>query len=66
MSEQANKTSEKKMYLIYTDSADDCCDIKGYIYGTEEDADKYCDEYNANCEYYWQEVTWIEISNLLK
>lgn len=55
---------EEKIYLIYNDCADDCASIKGYIKGTKEDADRYCDEYNSHCEYEWQEIWWAELKNL--
>lgn len=55
---------EEKIYLIYNDSIDDASTILGYIKGTEEDADKYCDEYNANCKYEYQEIYWMVLENL--
>ena len=57
---------EKKIYLIYKDSIDDAATILGYIKGSEEEADKYCDEYNANCKYEWQEIYWMVLENLSK
>ena len=58
---------EKKIYLIYTDSQDDCAAILGYIEGTEEDADKYCDEYNAPLKGTpWREAEWMELDKLNK
>ena len=44
---------EKKVFLIYRDSGDDTCSIRGYIYGTEEDADAYCREINKDAKYEW-------------
>lgn len=55
---------ENSIYLIFKDSIDDACEIKGYIYGTMEDADKYCDDYNKNCRYSWEEITWEKIERL--
>ena len=52
---------EKKMYVIYWDSQDDCCHIKGYIYGTQDEADAYCNELNKNNKYYWEDYTWEEL-----
>ena len=58
---------EKKIYLIYTDSQDDSAAILGYVEGTEEDADKYCDEYNAPLKGTPRsEATWIELDKLNK
>jgi transcriptional regulator with XRE-family HTH domain len=54
----------KKVYLIYKDSIDDACEIKGYIIGTEEDADRYCDELNKNSKYTWEEYTWERLDLL--
>lgn len=55
---------EKGIYLIFNDSIDDACTIIGYIEGTAEDADKYCDEYNSKVKYIWEEVTWEKLTNL--
>lgn len=55
---------ENGIYLIYKDSIDDACEIKGYIYGTADDADKYCEEHNKNCRYCWEEITWERIERL--
>ena len=58
---------EKKIYLIYNDSQDDCATILGYIEGTEEDAEKYCQEYNALPERrYYDKVEWEELNKLNK
>lgn len=56
--------NEKKVYLIFRDSVDDACEIRGYICGTASDADKYCEEYNKNCSYEWEEITWLELEKL--
>ena len=55
---------EEEIYLIFNDSIDDGATILGYIRGTEEEADKYCEEYNAHCNYEWQEVYYIRLENL--
>ena len=58
---------EKKIYLIYEDSEDDAAAILGYIEGTEEDADKYCNEYNAPLKGTpWPTAEWIELDKLNK
>lgn len=50
---------KENIYLILVDrGADDCSTHYGYIKGTEEDADKYCDEYNAKHPNEWYELTW--------
>lgn len=54
----------KNVYLIYKDSIDDACEIKGYIIGTSDCADRYCDELNKNCKYEWEEYTWEKIDCL--
>lgn len=58
---------EKKIYLIYNDSQDDCATILGYIEGTEEDAERYCEEYNAPLKGTpWNGVEWMELDKLNK
>lgn len=53
------------IYLIYRDSMDDGCEIAGYISGTSEDADRYCDEHNKNRRYAWErEYTWQRLVDL--
>ena len=55
---------EKNIYLIYRDCIDDTVSIVGYIEGTTEDADKYCEHFNrspfsgAGC------VQWRELDKL--
>ena len=48
------------IYLIYTDSADDACQIKGYVIGTEEDADRCVEALDKDdpCYegWYWQKL----------
>ena len=53
-----------KIYLIYKDSIDDATHIMGYVLGTEEDADAYCDEINKEAKYEWEEYYWQEIEKL--
>ena len=58
---------EKKIYLIYNDSMDDYASIIGYIEGTGEDAEKYCQEYNSCPQRsYWNKVQWEELDKLNK
>lgn len=57
-------TSENRLWLIYSDSMDDYCVIKGYIRGTEEDAQSYCEEYNKKCQHSWENVECEEIFEL--
>ena len=57
---------EGKIYLIYKDSMDDYATIVGYIQGTEEEADKYCEKYNAKAEYEFEEIWYEELKNLLE
>lgn len=37
---------ERKVYLIFSDCAGAVRDIKGYIWGTEEEAQAYCEDLN--------------------
>lgn len=53
-----------KVYLIYNDSPDDVCEMIGYIKGTENDAEKYCEEYNAKQKYRWNKVWYEELEKL--
>jgi hypothetical protein len=55
---------ENKVYLIYRDSCDDSCEIKGYILGTKEDADAYCEKLNKGHEFYWEDYDWVELDCL--
>lgn len=57
---------KQKIYLIYKDSMDDACEIYGYIKGSEEEADKYCDSHNETCRYEWEEIHWQVIEDLSK
>ena len=55
-----------KVYLIYRDTADDAVEIKGYIIGTEQDAEEYCKEFNKDCQHYWEEITYELLEHLNK
>ena len=55
-----------KVFLIYRDTADDNVEIKGYIIGTEQDAEEYCNKLNKDCKHYWEELTYEEIEHLNK
>ena len=52
---------ERKTYLIFSDSVDTVCDIKGYIRGTVEKAQAYCEGLNRNLENQEKEFVWMEI-----
>ena len=63
--ERLKRTADEEgIYLIFKDSMDDCCEIVGYIKGTEEEADKYCDEYNKKQAKYWRKVEYEKIHDL--
>ncbi len=63
--ENLHQMSENEdIYLIYNDSMDDAATIVGYIKGTWEEADAYCNDYNAKCKYGYQHVTWDLLDNL--
>ena len=51
------------IYLIYSDDADDCCQIKGYFIGTEEEADLYVEALDKSDPIYngW---TWERLEKL--
>lgn len=53
-----------KVYLIYKDSQDDACDFIGRFVGTEEEVDRYCDEYNSKCRYEWEEIFWLCVADM--
>ena len=57
---------EKDIYVIYSDSLDDACWIGGYIEGTAEDAEQYCQEHNATAKWPWNEVEWDYLEKLNK
>ena len=53
-----------KVYLIYKDYQDDGCCFIGRFVGTEEEVDRYCDEYNSKCRYEWEEISWICVADM--
>jgi len=55
---------DNKIFVIYRDSPNDLCEMKGYIVGTPEDAYEYCKEQNKDCENYSDAVDFEEIKNL--
>ena len=55
-----------KVYLIYRGDSDDDWEIIGYIVGTEQNAEKYCDESNKDYKHPWEEVWYKEIEQLNK
>ena len=64
---EKGESQEERIYLIFRDSMDDCCYIEGYIKAPDrEEADKYCDSYNADKRYEWECLEWIVIENLRK
>ena len=56
--------TEKKIYVIYTDSPDDSCFMLGYIEGTAEDAEIYCQKHNATVTWECNKVEWEELEKL--
>lgn len=57
---------EHGVYLILKDSMDDTATIKGYICGTLEDADRYCDELNKGNKYEYEDYYWRLLEKLNK
>lgn len=55
---------KNKIFLIYKDSCDDCCTIKGYINGTSDDAEEYCNKLNEGNEFEWEDFYWEELECL--
>ncbi len=55
---------ERKIYLIFADRVDTVCEIKGYIRGTEDEAQAYCLELNKNTEDRPEEFVWMELPQL--
>lgn len=53
-----------KVYLIYNDNQDDACAFIGRFVGTEEEVNRYCDEYNSKCRYEWEEITWLCVDDM--
>lgn len=64
LSQTKPEADEEGIYLIYKDSADDYCENVGYIKGTEEEAEKYCVEYNKKQGGPWREVGYGKIHEL--
>ena len=57
-------SDESDVYLIYKDDQDDCVAIRGYIHGTEADADAYLEKINEGARYEWEEYTWERLEKL--
>lgn len=57
---------EKDIIVIYWDSLDDGCSIKGYIYGTSDEAEAYCKELNKKMKAYDPQYTWDVLDCLNK
>lgn len=59
---------EKKMIIIFQDDPDNYgylpSMIKGYIYGTEEEAAAYCEELNKDCKYNYDKYIYDELNCL--
>lgn len=55
---------EEKIYVIINHPPYDDTTICGYIKGTEADAEKWCEEYNAKCKNWFDEVYYEELKNL--
>lgn len=59
---------EYKVFLIGCDfyTMDDCAIIRGYIFGTEEDAEAYCAELNkdSNMGFEWEELDCLNPDKL--
>lgn len=55
---------EKKIFLIYSDSANTACRIKGYIRGTAEEAQAYCEALNSAEAGEGKVFVWMELSLL--
>lgn len=53
-----------KIFLIYKDDNDDYCSFIGRFVGTEEEVEKYCEEYNKKCRYYWEKIDWLCVSEM--
>lgn len=55
-------SKDDKVFLIYC--LDGNCTPIGYIRGSEEDADRYCEAYNANVKSHWEAVDFEELEQL--
>lgn len=58
------EAERKKVYLIYKDSIDDAAYIRGYIYGTEDEADAYTDRLNEGARYEWDEYDYMLLKQI--
>lgn len=56
---------ERKIYLIFSDSVDTVCEIKGYIRGTMEDAQTYCEDLNRANGEQEKEFVFMELTQLV-
>ena len=62
-----NRVIAEKTFVLFRDRTGyDTCEILGYIRGSENDAIRYCDECNADCEYEWDKVEYVVVTNLLE
>lgn len=57
-------SKDDKVFLIYCDDIDDACRMVGYLRGSEDDAARYCEVYNAGVKHYWDEVDFVELEQL--
>lgn len=55
---------ERKIYLIFADRVDTVCEVKGYIRGTEAEAQAYCVELNKSAGDRQEEFVWMELPQL--
>ena len=55
---------ENKNYLIYRYEYDDSMQILGYIFGTEKEANTYCDKLNEAIEHEWEYYEWMKLDRL--
>lgn len=56
-------SKDDKVFLIYCDDMDEGT-LVGYIRGSEDDAARYCEAYNASVEHHWDEVDFVELEQL--
>ena len=59
---------EKKVFMIFMDDPESYgylpSMIKGYIYGTEEEAQAYCEELSKGAKYRWDQYIYEELECL--
>ena len=55
---------QEDVYLIFRDSMDDCCEIIGYIRGSEKEAENYCDVYNANLKQWERQAEYMLVERI--